>query len=252
MKVTAALCWWNETVEDLRTAVTSAASVADRVVALDGAYARYPGATVRSGDEQADAIRDAAESAGIEALVVRPDRLWVGQCEKRTALMNLAADGSDWIVILDADYVIDADREHVRDQLAATEYDVLRVPLVTPPGEYATNWHREQAEAGEQWTPLVYRAYPEWLVEERHWWYSAIKDGRRVWMWDGDDRYGRVPHGQLLGYRVEHRSALQSHESILAARAWYNDCDLVTGLTGQEDDIDGLPAPSWDYERIPF
>ena len=42
MIVTAALCWWNELPEDLDRCIRAAALIADRVVALDGAYRRYP------------------------------------------------------------------------------------------------------------------------------------------------------------------------------------------------------------------
>src|SRR5207247_1053795 len=52
VNVTAALCWWNEKPEDLARCVRGVANIADRIVALDGAYVRYPGATVRSDEKQ--------------------------------------------------------------------------------------------------------------------------------------------------------------------------------------------------------
>lgn len=251
MRVTAALCWWNEKPDELARAVASVGNVADRVVALDGAYRRYPGATARSSDEEVEAIASAADAAGMDSLVIQPRRLWAGQVEKRSYLLALAALKSDWILILDADYVVTADRQSVLDQLAGTTFDALEVEMTTPPGEYATNWHLQQA-GPPSWHPLVFRALPGMHVEDRHWWYSAVKGDRRVWVWDGDGRYQAQPRGKLLDYRVEHRTTLQSHEATMAARAWYNDCDMVTKLTGQEDDVPGLPEPIFDIERVPF
>ena len=108
--VTASLVWWDEPPETLRECVLGAARVCDRIVAVDGAYRRYPGATGTSPPEQAAAISEAARDAGIECLVVSPDRLWAGQVEKRTHALALAAIGSDWVAVVDADHVIDADR----------------------------------------------------------------------------------------------------------------------------------------------
>ena len=56
MIVTAALCWWNELPEDLERCVRGVANVADRVVALDGAYRRYPTGTARSSEAEYDEI----------------------------------------------------------------------------------------------------------------------------------------------------------------------------------------------------
>lgn len=251
MRITAALCWWNELPEELARAVSSVSCVADKVVALDGAYKRYPGGTPRSNEDQVEAIIGAADAAGMDSLVIQPRRLWVGQVEKRSYLLSLAALKSDWILILDADYIITADKSSVIDQLSKTDHDTLEVEMTTPVGEYATNWHKQQA-GPPSWHPLVFRALPGMHVEDRHWWYTAVKDGRRVWIWDGDSRYPTIPRGRLFDYRVEHRTTLQNHEATMAARAWYNDVDMITKLTGQEDDVPGLPEPVYDIERVPF
>lgn len=251
MRVTAALCWWNEQPEELARAVASVGNVADQVIALDGAYKRYPRGTDRSSEEEVEAIIGAADAAGMESLVLQPRRLWVGQVEKRSYLLSIAALKSDWVLILDADYVVTADRDSVLDQLSRTEFDALEVQMSTPQGEYASNWHLQQT-GPPSWHPLVFRALPGMHVEDRHWWYSGVKGGSRIWVWDGDERYPKLPRGRLNDYRVEHRTTLQSHEATMDARAWYNDCDMITQLTGQEDDVPGLPAPVYNIERIPF
>src|SRR5690348_3020886 len=114
MIITGALCWWNELPEDLDACVRGLGNIADRVVALDGAYQRYPEATVRSPEAQLDAIRSAAAAVNIECLIIQPDRLWAGQVEKRCHLLAAAGVGSNWIVTVDADHVIHADREEMR------------------------------------------------------------------------------------------------------------------------------------------
>lgn len=260
MIVTAALCWWNERPEDLARCVTAAANVADRIVALDGAYRRYPGATPRSPFAQVVAIREAAEAAGLECLVLQPDRLWAGQVEKRTHLLNLAAVGSDWIATLDTDHIVHTDRAAVRSELHGIAEDVVEVVFRTPlnPGRSLERsapgiWHREQTTVSPL-IPQLYRALTDLRVERFHWWYSAVKDGRRVWLWVGaqNQDYARMPHARLTTpYEIEHRCLFRTERQILASRAFLNDRDMVVDLTGQEDDQPGLPAPVWDYERLP-
>src|SRR5512134_3918183 len=100
MIVTAALAWWDERPEDLVDCVKGMANVADRVIALDGAYRRYPAATITSPADQAEAIASTAADVGLDCLILTPDRLWAGQLEKRTYLVQAAAVQSDWIVVV--------------------------------------------------------------------------------------------------------------------------------------------------------
>ena len=57
MIVTAALCWYNEPPDELAACVRATATVADRIVAVDGAYRRYPGAKPMSSPAQVKAIQ---------------------------------------------------------------------------------------------------------------------------------------------------------------------------------------------------
>jgi hypothetical protein len=258
MIVTAALCWWNERPEDLRRCIAGAAQIADRVVALDGAYRRYPGATVRSAPSQAKAIRDACEKAGLDCLVVTVDRLWAGQVEKRSHLLALASVGSDWIVTLDADHVISTDREAVRAELANSTADVVEVPFVTPPNpergmarSAPGYWHIAQTEA-PQMIPQVWRASLGLRVERHHWWISGTKDGQRVWAWAGDSSMRALPHARFVTpYTTEHRVLLRTDDQVLASRAFCNDRAMVVSRTGQEDDVPGIPPPVFDYATVP-
>ena len=263
MIVTAALSWWNEKPEDLVACVKGMAQVADRVVAVDGAYRRYPNATARSDGSQVEAIRETALANGLDPLIIQPSRTWTGEIEKRSALFALAAAHSDWVIVVDADHIISADRDDVRRDLRFAEVDVFDVPFLTPVSgpvekKSATNWHKQQANVETRY-PLILRALPGLSVERRHWWYVAYKDGRKVWLSGGDtspdDRevgYA-VMHGTLRSrYTVEHRCLMRSEEQMLAARAWYNDRVIVVAKTGQEDSVPDLPEPRYDYVTVPY
>lgn len=258
MVITAALCWWNELPADLERCIAGAANIADRVMALDGAYRRYPGASVRSDERQHDAIRRAAKKAGMECKILVPDTLWAGQVEKRSYLLAMAAIGSDWIVTLDADHVISTDRKAVRAELRNSTAFIVDVPFVTPLNQKRSlkqsavgQWHIEQTRE-PQMIPQVWRADLGLRVEQRHWWISATKGGEKVWAWAGDTTRRKLPHAAFVTpYTVEHRSMLRTPEQIRASRAFCNDREMVVAKTGQEDDVPGLPAPKFDYDRMP-
>lgn len=256
--VTGALCFWNESPDDLDRCVRGLANVADRVVALDGAYVRYPTATAHSPDDQIAAIRDAAKAVGLDCLVVQPDRLWAGQVEKRSNLLALASVGSDWIATVDADHVIHADRDGVRLTLRHLPTDVLSVPYVTPanPDRSLADsavgiWHQDQM--GEpQFIPHLWRVLPGLRVERFHWWYSAVKNGHRTWLWGGDGNFPSVEHQRMRrGYEIEHRTMMRTAEQIRLSRAFLNDREEIVRKTGQEDNLPGLPLPKFDYDSIP-
>jgi hypothetical protein len=256
MIVTAALCWWNELPEDLEACVRGVGEVADRLVAVDGAYRRYPGATIRSSKAEVEAIVKAARAVGLEVDIHQPGELWVGQVAKRTFAIQEAIKGSDWVIPLDADHVIRTDRLMARAGLKAMPSDTnsVGVEFYTPRNDdvdfektIATYWHA--GLAGETIKMAqIFRALPGTYVKDRHWHYIAERDGKPVEMLYGGkfDRMLGVP------YLVEHRSLFRTEEQILAGRAYCNDREIVKRLTGQEDDKPGLPAPVWDFETIPY
>ena len=253
--ITAALSWWNERPEDLVACVLGAAEIADRIVAVDGAYARYPGATVTSPPDQAEAIRGTAHVAGLGCVIVEPNRLWAGQVEKRTFLLAEAAKGSDWIAIVDADWIIHADRDAARAELGTVREHVVSVPMWTPDSgrEPATGWHRKVAGSRSQ-QPHLFRPLPELRAETKHAWYSALVDGERVWAMRGFRPRRRVlpQHRLEARYEIEHRCLFRTPEQARASRAFCSDRELVLRLTGGEDDVAGLPPPAFDYVTVPY
>lgn len=246
--VTAALCWWDERPEDLEACVRNVADVADRIVALDGAYARFPGGTPASDPLQAATIRRTAESAGLECLVITPDRLWAGQLEKRTYLYRLAALATDWLLIVDADHIIHADREAVRAELAdlPASVEVISAPYVVtdrPGVPTASRWHRQNA--GQTFDHnLLFRALPDLRVEGRHWWISAARNGGRVWVVHTDASGLGLPGYRLRSrYEVEHRYLYRDRAQVRRLRSFLRDREQVVRLTDQEDDVAGIFRP---------
>lgn len=254
MIVTAALVWWDERPEDLEACVRGMANIADRVLAVDGAYRRYPQATVLSPPEQAETIRRVAAEIGLECDIYEPSELWAGQVEKRSFTLRRAAKDSDWIAVVDADWVIRTKRRFARAALEAVkpDVDVVSVKMFTPRSgmPFATSWHRKQA--GRRFViPHLFRSLPGIMVEKRHWWYSALKDGQRVWLWhpSKSSTYPvQKPYPLGARYEIEHRTLLRDERHILDSRAFLNDRELVVAETGQEDDLPGLFAPTFDFE----
>lgn len=257
--VTAALNWWNELPEDLDRCVRGLAHIADRVVALDGAYTRYPEATPRSSDDQLDAIREAAKAVDLECRIIQPDTLWAGQVEKRSHLLAVASIGSTWIVTVDADHVITANRPDIRTFLQHHPGNVVSVPYITPPNpereaeDIAVGlWHIQQM-AEPQFIPHIWRVLPGMRVEKFHWWYSAIVNGQRHWLWGGDNSYPHIEHQRLRrGYTIEHRTLLRTEEQVRMSRAFLNDRGWVVEMTGQEDDQANLRRPEYSYDLVPW
>lgn len=257
MIVTAALAWYDEPPEMLAECVRGVAAVADRIVAIDGGYRRFPGALPASDPVQAETIRRTAQEAGIGCLVLVPDRLWAGQVEKRSHLLAAASVGTDWIAVIDADHIVHADRT-AHDELAAMDpdVDVVSVWMWTPAGERAaTNWHlgmsNVKLEIGH-----FFRALPGLRVDRFHWWYRATKNGVMVSMWYGERTTTDEGVAQRVllqaPYLVEHRSLVRDEAHTLANRAFCNDRVKVVEWTGQEDDVPGLPAPEWDFVTVPY
>ena len=129
VRVCAAIAWHDETVEFLYRAVTSLEGLVDEILAVDGAWKLFPNGAPASAPDQEEAIWAAARAIGIPVRVKVPDRVWESQVEKRAALMELAGEHSEWILVLDADeYIASSDPDVVHAGLAASD---LNVGIVT-------------------------------------------------------------------------------------------------------------------------
>jgi hypothetical protein len=269
--VTAALSWYDEPPDLLEACIRGAAEIADRIVAVDGAYRRYPDAKVTSPFRQVKVIRDTAARLGIECDVYVPNRLWAGQVEKRSFLVQRAAEDSEWLALIDADHIIHADREAARAELkrlvVRSHVNIVSVPFYTPlhpkrsvEKSSASHWHAKLADKRFYHCHFL-RALPGLRVERFHYWYSGLKNGQRVWLpFGGKPSKKReaaaypvmLPRPMRARYEVEHVTLLRDEKHILAGRAFCNDRVMIVQRTGQEDDVPGLPPPVFDYETVPY
>lgn len=129
MRIVAALPWYDESTAFLDRCVRSLEGVVDVLVALDGRWQLYDeDAPVLSHWTQSHAIARAADAITLEHYVYMGPTVWQSQVEKRRALMELASEQGDWVLVIDADeYVASSYPGHLRPALKETELDVATV-----------------------------------------------------------------------------------------------------------------------------
>lgn len=243
MIVTAALSYYDDDLELLDLCLRSLPVVADTLTVVDGRYERYePGGPASSPKTHVAFIKNTCRDIGIPVTVETTGRPWRGQVEKRSRLLQLASENSDWIVGVDADHVLHGVREAVRGELETLDADAVDVQYWTtvnpdrPLSESAAGeWHASLA-GDWAWITGLFRSLPGLRVERKHWWYSAVKGNRRHWIWGGDNTY---PHGKThqlrAPYFVEHRCLFRQTRHILANRLFCEDRVQLVELTGNED-----------------
>jgi len=248
--VTAALAWFDEPLWQLEDCVRGLPTIADRVVAVDGGYARYPSAAASSPEDQADTIRRVAAEVGLECEIHTPDRLWAGQVEKRSFLLQKATEGADpardWFMAVDADHIWTGPRRLIRLEVeqAPANQDGFTVPMFTPMNpdrplaeSAAGEWHKQHADKFLS-PQRLFRSYADVRVERYHWWYSAVKNGRRIWLWGGDRKLPQAAMREMQApMLVEHRCLFREPKQIQRNREFCEDRVAIVAETGQEDDV---------------
>lgn len=202
MRIIGLLSWYEESASWLAECVASAAKVCDHLVAVDGPYALFPGATTKpaSGSEQADVIAHTAAGAGIGCTIHTARQPWWGnEVEKRDFMFRLgstfAEPGQDWFLRIDADEVLVADASDVRKKLAATELDVAEVML----------WERGDQDTK---TPLrvLFRALPGIGVQQAHYVVTAPSEADTKVLAGNHVTHRVEPAEALWDVRLEHRT----------------------------------------------
>jgi hypothetical protein len=242
--VTAAMAYYDDDLVLLERCIRSLEHLCDRLVVCDGRYERYePGGPVASPVDHRWHIEAVCADIGMPLVYDVPDRPYAGQLEKRTRLMQLAAEGSDWIVVVDADHVVHCAAAAVRHEFATTDADSLRFDFYTTPNyerplseSAPTLWHAGLSNDKVN-VALIIRAVPEIRVERFHWWYSGMVNGERRWLAaEGDGVYG---HGKSVDiqapYFVEHLCLYRSDRLVQLNRAFCEDRERILSQTGQED-----------------
>lgn len=244
--VTAALAWFDERLEDLERCVRSLEGLADRLVAVDGRYVRYEWPVDVSPPEQAELIERVGREVGLEVELHVPEKPWRGQVAKRSFLLHQAAVGADWVLGVDADHEVVCSPGLVRAELSELSPSVLSIDVDfwTPTNDgrplevsAAGEWHVQHAGRMSH-VSAFWRAVPGLRVEKMHWWYSGMVDGRRVWLWGGDQTYPRMPARRLVSkVQVTHWCLFRDERHVVANRDFCEDREQVKALTGQEDDV---------------
>jgi hypothetical protein len=207
VRIIGLLSWYEEPASWLAECVASAASVCDHLIAVDGPYALFPGATRKpaSGSEQADVIAHTAAGAGMGCTIHTSRQPWWGnEVEKRDFMfrlgMTFAKSSEDWFLRIDADEVLMANRKDVRLTLTETKLDVAEVML----------WDRGEQDTQ---TPLrvLFRALPGIGVQQAHYVVTAPAAGGGTKVLAGNHVAHSVePAEALWDARLEHRTKNRS------------------------------------------
>jgi len=179
MKIVGLLCWYEESPSWLVECVASAARLCDHLIAVDGAYATFPGALKKpySDSAQADAIMRTAAGFGMGCTLHVQREPWWGQwggeVEKRDFMFRLGEQFTtpeDWYFRIDADEVLTYVPDDTRQKLADTQHDAAEVMM----------WHRLSpyldADDGESPFRCLFRALRGLHIEQAHYRVTAPPD----------------------------------------------------------------------------
>lgn len=253
MKIVGLMPWFDESPTWLMAAVASAGRFVDHIVAVDGAYALFPGAAARSSNEQHEAVREAAFAAGVGLTIHAPSEPWAGnEVEKRNRMIELGRlvvdDDRDWFYVFDADTITAGDPDVLRFELERTDLDVASVTLFERFD--LTEWPvarvvpmDSRAEMRDH--RMLYRALPDLRVWRAHWCYvKGELDGDLRVLWGPPELGGLEPALELADVlEVEHRSRWRDTVRQQKARGYYQLRDtlgeeslavpMVEGLDGE-------------------
>ncbi|MFI5973515.1 hypothetical protein [Streptomyces sp. NPDC051452] len=206
MKVIGLLSWYEEPAPWLAECVAGLAQLCDHLIAVDGPYARFPGATRKpaSGSEQADTIARTAAGAGIGCTIHVPrEPWWGGEVGKRDYMfrlaMTMAQPGTDWLLRVDADEVFTSVPADTKKQLTETDHDVAEV----------TMWERGIDDGQDSQFPIrvAFRALPGIRIQQAHYVVTApAEDGSTRVLVGNDTVHRAAPALPLWDVRLEHRT----------------------------------------------
>ena len=236
MKIVGLLSWYDESPTWLQACVTSVAPILDGLVAVDGAYALFPGAAEKpnSSVAEVDAIAEACDLAGLPLTLHRRSEPFAGnEVEKRNLTLELARtfglSQEDWLIVVDADLVLRHHSERLREALEteAHEYASADYGYFNSLDKQGV-WDRTGVDAEQQRAPLrsraMYRAFPTLRYETSHWCLAADDESGHKFYLYGD---GKVHQPQLNAFDAsslivfEHRSTERVTSRVNDARNYY-------------------------------
>lgn len=213
VRITALLSWYDESPAWLSATIASLAKIdVDHLVAVDGAYALYPGGKPKSPAEQHEAITETALGLGIGLTLHVPQTVWAGnEVEKRSALFALGEHSTtpeDWYMVMDADELLYHCPADTRQRLADAEQDAAMVTFLNravTPDELAGQFHWDPISRVQ--VPIFFRAIRGLRVNGNHFTYET-PDGRKLWGMGDRDSAGTVEDFyDLSDLTIEHRTA---------------------------------------------
>lgn len=112
MKIVCMLNWFDEQPHQLRRRVREAFMIGcTHVVAVDGAYALFPGSREFSSSSQGKEITDTAFFYKLGCIIYKPEVVWAGnEVEKRQNMLDIClaiTTDDDWLFLMDADFHIE-------------------------------------------------------------------------------------------------------------------------------------------------
>lgn len=207
MRVIGLLSWYEEPASWLAECVASASRLCDHLVAVDGPYALFPGATRKpsSGSEQAEVIAHTAAGAGMGCTIHSPRQPWWGnEVGKRDWMFragSLVAEPGDWFLRIDADEVLTQVPADTRTLLAATSRDVAEV----------TMWERGDGQDSQFPIRVLFRALPGIGIQQAHYVVTAPADDGGTRVLCGNEVAHRPEAAEALwDVRLEHRTRQRS------------------------------------------
>lgn len=127
MRIHALLSWYEEPYSCLAATVSSLKGLCDSVIAVDGAYALFPGSLHRpnSGPEQANVIASVCHSLRMDVTIhQRGEPWWKNEAEKRGFMFTLGetvSEPEDWYFLIDADETVSGIPGDARERLEASD-----------------------------------------------------------------------------------------------------------------------------------
>ncbi len=220
----------------------------DALVAVDGAYDLYPGATGSSPPSNHIAIQDAANTIGVSATIHSPAGPWEGSGEvrKRTFALRLAetlSEPDDWFLLLDADHILQRVDPSFRGRLEASDKEVATYGLVQRPrraaglsplerqviAAHADEWPGTVEAPGVEAPRMLYRARRGLRYGPLHWELTGPKG--KLWGLGTD---ALLPAEDLTEVLIfEHAWDHRTDERIRAALEYFDRRDEA-GLENRE------------------
>src|SRR5882757_3984281 len=179
MKIIGLLNWYEEDPAWLAECVASISRVCDHLVAVDGAYAEFPGSLKKpaSSNEQVEIINRTAAGAGMGVTLHVPRLPWfTGEVGKRNAMFRLAsafAEPDDFYLVLDADEVITNVPSDIRTRLADTPHSVAELMLYERESQAAVSALTDTGADYLNPDRRLFRALPDIGVVQNHYTYTS-------------------------------------------------------------------------------